>query len=76
MALGTTWPCWKEGFSTILPTPKMATSGGLMMGVKMSTPYIPRFVTVKVLPVTSSTVRVPALAFGFLAGKILLPEPF
>ena len=44
------------------PTPRMAASGGLRIGVKVSTPYMPRLVSVKVPPRSSSGVHWPALA--------------
>ena len=36
--------------SSMVVTPRMATSGWLIMGVKLSIPYMPRFVMVKVPP--------------------------
>lgn len=51
------------GFWVIFPTPRIAASGGLIMGVKKITLYIPRFVMVNVPPERSSFVSLPCLAF-------------
>jgi len=48
------------GASATFPMPRMATSGGLMIGVKSSEPKAPEFVTVNVLPVSSSGVSRPS----------------
>ena len=42
----------------------MAHCGGFIMGVKSLIPNMPRFVIVKVPPVTSSTESSPFLAFS------------
>ena len=50
------------GFSTMVFTPSIATSGWFMMGEKLSMPYMPRFVMVKVPPLRRSMGRPPVLA--------------
>ncbi len=52
------------GFSVVFPTPRIAASGGLMIGMNMSTPYMPRFVMVNVPPLTSSFASLPSLTFA------------
>ena len=44
------------------PSPSMAHSGGLIKGVKISTPNCPRLLTVNVLPVSSAAVSFPVRA--------------
>lgn len=38
-------------FGAVTPAPRMADCGGLMIGQKLVTPYMPRFETAKVPPV-------------------------
>ena len=59
-----TRPSFIASPSTIVPTPRMADSGGLMIGVKEVTPYMPRLVTVKVPPAYSSGRRSPLAPFS------------
>ena len=48
--------------SSMAPTPRMALSGTLMIGVNSVIPYIPRLVTVKVPPEYSAGDNWPARA--------------
>ncbi len=50
----TTWPSRATGFSCTRPSPRIATSGGLMMGV----PKEPKLVMVKLLPLSSLSAAV------------------
>src|SRR5450759_5919325 len=60
---GTTAPSRTTGSALAAPTARMAASGGLITAVKWSTPNMPRLLTVKVPPVNSSGVSLPARAF-------------
>ena len=55
-------PSTTTTLSSIVFTPRIATSGWLMMGEKLSMPYIPRLVMVKVPPVSLSIGRPPSRA--------------
>ena len=55
-------PSTTTTLSSMVFTPRMATSGWLMMGVKLSMPYMPRLVMVKVPPVRRSMGRPPLRA--------------
>jgi hypothetical protein len=51
------------GSMVLLHTPRMATSGALMMGVKYLPPMPPRLEMVKVAPVISAGLSLPSRAF-------------
>ena len=59
---GSTWSPAQTGCVLMRPTPRIAHSGRLMIGVNASMPYIPRLVSVKVLPANSSGVHLPPRA--------------
>ena len=53
-------PFWTTGMSRALWTPRIPTSGWLMIGVAPNPPSLPKLVIVKVEPVRSSMVAVPS----------------
>jgi len=57
------------GFRLDLATPKMATSGALMMGVKAVPPMPPKLETVKEPPCISAAFNFPARAFSDISLK-------
>ena len=62
----------RTGLSVIASTPKMATWGGLITGVKDSTPSPPRLLTVKVASTMSSAPSVPSTAC--VASALIRPD--
>src|SRR6266550_4697428 len=56
---GTTRPSSTTGTSLIAPTARIAASGGLMIAVNSSTPYMPRFEIENVAPLRSPSAGRP-----------------